>query len=67
MSLNEKPKIKLTLKHIDDQIESATKEIAELTQKLFQAQGMLQYAEHLKRTFKIKKGDTIAPSSPVRQ
>lgn len=50
---------------IDDQIASIEKEIAEYTQKLFQAQGMHRLAFYLKENCDIKAKEKNAPISPA--
>lgn len=50
---------------IDDQIDSIEKEIAEFSQKLFQAQGMLRLALHLKENCVITAKEENAPVSPA--
>lgn len=43
-----------TVEDIDGQINELEKQVAEFTQKLFQAQGALQLAHHMKETFKFE-------------
>lgn len=59
--------MKLTEKEIDLQIESAEKDIAAFSQKLFQAQGVLDLARHIKKTFELDKEEKqeIVTSSPA--
>jgi hypothetical protein len=48
---------------IDDQIRSIESEIAEYTEKLFEAKGMLRLALHLKQTCDIKLKEKAIASS----
>lgn len=56
--------LKIDAYDIDDQIKSIEKDIADLTQKLFESQGMLRLALHLKAQ-QDKERKNVA-SSPTR-
>jgi len=46
--------LKLTKEQLDAEINGIEQEIAQLTQKLFNAQGSLSLAQHIKKTFELE-------------